>query len=924
MAKISLRAYNREIGTLVERGQNEEAIAHCKYILKTYSKHLDTYRLLGKAFLESQRYSEAADILQRILSVLPDDFVAQIGMSIIREDEGNLDAALFHMERAFEIQPSNAAIHDELRRLYGRRDGIEPPKLRLSRGALVRMYARGDLYRQAIAEARVALSEDTQRLDLNIVLAKMYFLLGQKAEAAEISSRLVSKLPFCYEANRILAEVLPETSRAEDAKIYQQRLLSLDPYLGYISETTPTTSQVPDQAVTIDRLEWTPSMETNQQPAWAKSLGISIDFKQEEDKSEDWLTSFSSPPEMSKQEFPAPRTFLEEIIPSSAPVSDQTVTPENESQPDRKELEEIPNWMGSAGWAVSDHPVEEPPDLAPAEPESPFGEDAELAPAEMPDWLKDLSPVAGPTSTTMPEDQEKLDWLASILPEEPNPSLENIEATQSPSVMPAVSSPPFQAFVSPINEELPDWMRSGPTSPDDTGNHFEISEEPLPDWLTESTEMTEKNEQIPSAETSLPQRENIGQPEQQLESVTAETPDPNPSSLAELQPNEVLSVPEATLISQTPAEEPNPIEPANTDLDAAFAWLESLAAKQGAEDANLFVPPEERLEKPPDWVKEQSQETGEERPAETANEPANAEWIPEWLKSSEEAPVSPHEEIPQTQELPEWLKALESSPDSTFEAVADLSYLPTTPEETIPPTEPASEAVGADWIQETQDDNVQETSLSSIEKAVPVEEEKTAPVEPSSSSELEPSSSEKTGPPPRWLATASLNMNPPLPEPAIPETEESPLPDWLQEESPLTSAGGESIPSKLPSSEGLPLPAWLQNIEPEKVDVPLPETPEVPSTPLPSEIVTSSDPAEMIKQAQSALSGGQIDLALTIYTTLVQQDQQIEETIHDLRDALYRFPVESSIWQTLGDALIRANQVQDALDAYTKAEELLK
>ena len=160
MARIPLRAYNREIENLIERGQIEEAIAHCKNILKQFPKHIETYRLLGKSFLESQRYTEAADILQRVLSVFPDDFVSQLGMSIIREDEGNLDAAIWHMERAYEVQPFNRAVQDELRRLYGRRDGVEPPRIRLTRGALVRMYARGDLYPQAIAEIRAALAED--------------------------------------------------------------------------------------------------------------------------------------------------------------------------------------------------------------------------------------------------------------------------------------------------------------------------------------------------------------------------------------------------------------------------------------------------------------------------------------------------------------------------------------------------------------------------------------------------------------------------------------------------------------------------------------------------------------------------------------------------------------------------------------------
>ena len=45
---------------------------------------------------------------------------------------------------------------------------------------------------------------------------------------------------------------------------------------------------------------------------------------------------------------------------------------------------------------------------------------------------------------------------------------------------------------------------------------------------------------------------------------------------------------------------------------------------------------------------------------------------------------------------------------------------------------------------------------------------------------------------------------------------------------------------------------------------------------------------------------------------------------YDLREATYRYPVDVNIWQSLGDAYMRANRLQDALDAYTKAEELLR
>ena len=43
------------------------------------------------------------------------------------------------MEQAFDAQPSNVVVQEELRRLLGRRDGVSPNKIRLSRGALIRI-----------------------------------------------------------------------------------------------------------------------------------------------------------------------------------------------------------------------------------------------------------------------------------------------------------------------------------------------------------------------------------------------------------------------------------------------------------------------------------------------------------------------------------------------------------------------------------------------------------------------------------------------------------------------------------------------------------------------------------------------------------------------------------------------------------------
>jgi len=430
MAKIALRAYNREIETLVERGQIEEAIAHSKYILRFFPKHVETYRLLGKAYIESQRYSEAADILQRILSVLPDDFVSQIGMSIIREDEGNLDAAIFHMERAHEIQPSNVAVQDELRRLYGRRDGVEPPRLRLTRGALVRLYAKGDLHRQAIAEIRAALAEDPNRYDLEVILSRMYFLLGQKVEATDVASRLVSKLPYCLEANRVLADVLPSTSRADDAKIYQQRVYALDPYLAYLTPNAPTLNLVPDNAVTLDRLDWQPSIAGEAQPAWAQDVGITLGDEKEAEAGPDWLATPAGTEAEGEAEQMPEQTSL------AGPASSQTKG---------ETTEQIPDWMQAAGWVESGAGAET---LAGAETEG----EGEAAPAELPDWVKQMAPQPDDSSLNYREDA-KLDWLDDILP----PA--EAQKTEIESEAPAAEMEmPQAASEAEPETSVPDWL----------------------------------------------------------------------------------------------------------------------------------------------------------------------------------------------------------------------------------------------------------------------------------------------------------------------------------------------------------------------------------------------------------------------------------------------------------------------------------
>ena len=106
------------------------------------------------------------------------------------------------------------------------------------------------------------------------------------------------------------------------------------------------------------------------------------------------------------------------------------------------------------------------------------------------------------------------------------------------------------------------------------------------------------------------------------------------------------------------------------DQDAALAWLEGLAAKQGVPEEELITKPEERAEIPS--VAEVQEAAGVEAPA------APAEEVPDWLKAVEaEVPeeIAPAAEIVPAvlaEEVPDWLKAAEAEVPEEIAPTAEV------------------------------------------------------------------------------------------------------------------------------------------------------------------------------------------------------------------------------------------------------------
>jgi hypothetical protein len=191
---------------------------------------------------------------------------------------------------------------------------------------------------------------------------------------------------------------------------------------------------------------------------------------------------------------------------------------------------------------------------------------------------------------------------------------------------------------------------------------------------------------------------------------------------------------------------------------------------------------------------------------------------------------------------------------------------------------------------------------------------------------------------PDWLR--GIDNEPQKPAKATTEK----IPSWLAAEEETLSSEFQSEPEPEPEpispSDWHPVepptrkietpPAQPQEMTRTTRPEPAPVQPKAArSTPKPaararSTAVMPKSAESVLGQAQGELSRGDIPSAMEYYTRLIKKGRFLDDAIRDLRDALYRYPVEVSIWQALGDAYMRSNRLQEALDAYTKAEELLR
>lgn len=228
MADVLLREYIEQLRAHIQARQLSDAFALGRHILRYYPKHIETYVTLAQASLEADDLAGATDLFRRVLSADPENVVALAGMALIHETQNRNDEALWYLERAYEMQPTNDDLRRELTRVRELYYGADTERLELTSGALARIYARQGQYASAVNEFRRLLRQESQRYDARVALAETLYRAGRADEAAQLAQNIMVDAPYSLKPNLILGVLWTENAVAEGQQ-YLTRAAALDP-----------------------------------------------------------------------------------------------------------------------------------------------------------------------------------------------------------------------------------------------------------------------------------------------------------------------------------------------------------------------------------------------------------------------------------------------------------------------------------------------------------------------------------------------------------------------------------------------------------------------------------------------------------------------------------------------------------------------
>lgn len=665
---------------------------------------------MAQALVVQGDESGALDLYRRVLGADPENADAYVGIARIFHNREQLEEAVWYMERAYELAPVQSKTRQELLRLYARLGGTPRERLKLTRGALGRLYVQEGLFAQAIREFREIASAAPSRYDTRVALAETLWRAGQTRQAADVAQSLLGSLPYCLKANLILGTAWHE-SGIEESETFLQRAQALDPsnqiaqkLLGERSPLRPVQAKVPRFVDGASHPLGSAEEKTTPatlEPVTAEKKSATIPSPIVLEPAPELVESVSEPEPESTESVIAPEAkpsanaVVQAPQPRESVSAPETVETQEEALAEKTEhppvyekpvvpkplaFADLPPWLSGETIPAETSRVEPPAAIEPSP-------DAQGAP----DWLAELRKTFSEKSEegippqVLPMPTIKIDesWMKT----EPGSAMP-IEEESTP-VEPVLDTPEADLQVTPpqssqmqgdLVEELPVESESTPA--------MAVEEEPVPVESVQEMPTVGSEEVIPAQLSQMP-TDHIEEPLEDSEHALAMSSEEEPVATEPVQEMPEAEAKPVESAQMSPEQIEEPPAPPETILLPAMPVDKKPAPAVSAQPTLLVetalsasVTEDDEL---PDWLR------GEYLEELLKSEPVQEKEIPSWLQApSLEKSAEPVKPPPQIK-MPKWVEVLsqpvrkeDETPEKKPAAETQLETKPALTEELKP------------------------------------------------------------------------------------------------------------------------------------------------------------------------------------------------------------------------------------------------
>ncbi|MBX7214023.1 MAG: tetratricopeptide repeat protein [Thermoflexales bacterium] len=224
----------QEAERLLREGEPRQALARCSDLLTSYPDAVRPLRLRAQAFDALSNFQRAAADYARVLEIIPTDVASMVNLALCLQDLHKHAEALTLARQALEYEPLN----DDALRLV-EEGGEDVPE----RGRLLRLRQKFEAgsVRKAIAELSAVAETETDRPDLQQILAEWRARSDAPIAAAETCQRLLDDQPDCLVAHALLTQSWARAGAEVLAIEHRLACARLDPDFRALQTALPAT-----------------------------------------------------------------------------------------------------------------------------------------------------------------------------------------------------------------------------------------------------------------------------------------------------------------------------------------------------------------------------------------------------------------------------------------------------------------------------------------------------------------------------------------------------------------------------------------------------------------------------------------------------------------------------------------------------------